>query len=501
MLLHVVFSVQKNKNLFESIILKIKSTPFQTFVRFQRYSKYSVILILPPRQKGNYYMANLGFTSTENQYISDFYGQKAAGFLKIWGGKNKTGVFPYGKTFCNEHAKDILKIDKLPSSNLFMSVSTFYGKKKATIDNIRSVQCIPIDIDYKFKDKRGDLLDPLVVWDMLQKDIINKRIFFPMPTYIEYGHRLRLIYLLNEGGVILPRVDKNRRKKILNLLRRIQEELINTINALNPLYHAEYNSYTSFVRVPASLNTIWEKRFDPNDFGGKPTFHVDEEYYVQIRKIANGRRWDFHDLADEVLPKLPEWYRDKKVKKNTPGIHISTNDRNISSMLTSRMHFLEILQDNGYDIGFREVMCFMYWNFALQSGYSETEAQLAALEFNRGFKHPMKEKEVISLSRPRKLYYYRMNTILSKLCVSEDLATACGYDTEFQKDYQKLYMRKYRMYKKKKAGISRKQKSIKKLSESANKLRNKGIKLADIARKLSVSLSTVKRYIAAADPI
>ena len=57
------------------------------------------------------------------------------------------------------------------------------------------------------------------------------------------------------------------------------------------------------------------------------------------------------------------------------------------------------------------------------------------------------------------------------------------------------------MYKKKKAGISRKQKSIKKLSESANKLRNKGIKLADIARKLSVSLSTVKRYIAAADPI
>lgn len=143
----------------------------------------------------------------------------------------------------------------------------------------------------------------------------------------------------------------------------------------------------------------------------------------------------------------------------------------------------------------------MYWNFALQSGYSETEAQLAALEFNRGFKHPMKEKEVISLSRPRKLYYYRMNTILSKLCVSEDLATACGYDTEFQKDYQKLYMRKYRMYKKKKAGISRKQKSIKKLSESANKLRNKGIKLADIARKLSVSLSTVKRYIAAADPI
>ena len=120
MLLHVVFSVQKNKNLFESIILKIKSTPFQTFLRFQRYSKYSVILILPPRQKGNYYMANLGFTSTENQYISDFYGQKAAGFLKIWGGKNKTGVFPYGKTFCNEHAKDILKIDKLPSSNLFM---------------------------------------------------------------------------------------------------------------------------------------------------------------------------------------------------------------------------------------------------------------------------------------------------------------------------------------------------------------------------------------------
>ena len=129
-------------------------------------------------------MAKLSLTKSDMEYINDFYGKDAAGFLKLWGGSNKSGIFPYGKTFCDEHISEIFRMDKLPTSNLYMSVSTFYGKKKATVDNIRSVQCIPIDIDFQFMDKYGKLLDPLKVWQMFQKDLIEKQVFFPMPTYI-----------------------------------------------------------------------------------------------------------------------------------------------------------------------------------------------------------------------------------------------------------------------------------------------------------------------------
>lgn len=444
-------------------------------------------------------MAKLSLTKSDMEYINEFYGKDVAGFLKLWGGNNKSGIFPYGKTFCDEHVSEIFRMDKLPTSNLYMSVSTFYGKKKATVDNIRSVQCIPIDIDFQFTDKYGELLDPLKVWQMFQKDLIEKQVFFPMPTYIEYGRRMRFIYLLNDGGIVLPRFNKKKRKNVLTLLRRIQEELIVTINTLNPLYHAEYNPYTSFVRVPTSLNTIWGKSFNPGEPFGTPSFHIDEQYFVQVKKVSNGKRYDFHELADEILPKLPDWYKaEKKKKKRGPEIHIcGINSRSVSEMLCERCHFLEILQDHGYDIGFREVMCFLYWNFSMQAGMTEDEAKLATLNFNRGFEHPMREKEVISLSRPRKLYYYRMETVLKKLCVPTELASCCGYDCTNKKEYQKNYMREYRKYKKSKNARkeSQKQKMIRRLISSAKKFREKGMALLDIASRLNVSLSTAKRYV------
>lgn len=385
-------------------------------------------------------MAKLSLTKSDMEYINDFYGKDAAGFLKLWGGSNKSGIFPYGKTFCDEHISEIFRMDKLPTSNLYMSVSTFYGKKKATVDNIRSVQCIPIDIDFQFMDKYGKLLDPLKVWQMFQKDLIEKQVFFPMPTYIEYGRRMRFVYLLNDGGVVLPRFDKKRRKNVLTLLRRIQEELIATINALNPLYHAEYNPYTSFVRVPTSFNTIWGKSFNPDEPFSTPSFHVDEQYFVQVKRVSNGKRYDFHELADGILPKLPDWYKaEKKKKKKGPGIHIcGINSRSVNEMLRGRCHFLEILQDHGYDIGFREVMCFLYWNFSMQAGMTEDEAKLATLNFNSGFEHPMREKEVISLSRPRKLYYYRMDTVLKNCAFRRNLLPAAVTTARTKRNIRKI---------------------------------------------------------------
>ena len=70
-------------------------------------------------------MAKLSLTKSDMEYINDFYGKDAAGFLKLWGGSNKSGIFPYGKTFCDEHISEIFRMDKLPTSNLYMSVSTF----------------------------------------------------------------------------------------------------------------------------------------------------------------------------------------------------------------------------------------------------------------------------------------------------------------------------------------------------------------------------------------
>ena len=62
-------------------------------------------------------------------------------------------------------------------------------------------------------------------------------------------------------------------------------------------------------------------------------------------------------------------------------------------MMKRRMEYLRVLQEHGYDIGHREKMCFLYWNFALQSGMDAEEAKHAAIRFNKRFEHTMVEKD------------------------------------------------------------------------------------------------------------
>ena len=314
----------------------------------------------------NNYMYRIKLLPNEIQYIIKLY-KSAHGFVKLWNGRNKRGALIPANYMTREDVVDTILRNGIYASNAYMSVSVFYRNNNARKDNIAAVMCIPIDIDFKFTDDAGNLMDPLEVWNRLKQQIIQSGILFPMPTYIEYGNRLRLVYLLNEGGVKLPNPqEKERREATLVFLDRVQAELVKCINELDCKYNAEVNSYTSFVRIPGSINKKYTGYFDSN---GKYHCQIKSKDRVCVMDIANGKRWDFHELAELILPRLPNWYEDYKKrqqKKLTQRSKRTYSSSNLIQLMKKRLHLLEQLQQDGYDIGHREMMCHQYFNCLLQ---------------------------------------------------------------------------------------------------------------------------------------
>lgn len=438
-------------------------------------------------------------TDSETVYVNEFY-QDARGYAKIMCGHNRKGNFVPAKALVGSDAEKFLNGYHLDAQNTMMSMSTFRSKGSATVKNIVNVCCLALDVDFELTDANGELLHPLDAFNRFAADCAEQDCYFPSPAYIEYGRHMRFVYLLDKP-VCLDIRNKKRRYRTIRWLMRIEQELCNMINSLNPAYHATPQQLTKFVRVPESINV----RFAPNDPGNiAEGFHVASEHIIMVKKLSNGLRYDIHELSDMVLPELPAWYdpdyrpRRKKISLN------GASHNGIALMLQKRMDFLEKLQKAGWDTGNRETMCFLFWNFALQKGYDSSEAEDMAIQFNKGFVTPMIERQMLSHSMPRKTYKYTDKAFCGVLGLDMEQAKELGYEGAAlsRKEYDREYSRRYRellQAAKERAGRTKKQ-LMDKLIEKAGRLREQGKKVADIARSLKISIATAYRYVNAYVP-
>lgn len=434
-----------------------------------------------------------GLTSKEQEFIKMLC-SNTNGYFKIHCGHNRSGNFIPASALCSKKYEKYITGIKLDDQNKMITQSTYITKGSACLSNINTVCCLAVDVDYEFKDKKGDLLDPLCVWSKLCWDCVENGYEMPTPTYIEYGHRFRLVYIF-ESPVCLRIRDKEKRRKVVVWLNRITQAIADEINHLNPLYHASAQSLTKSLRVPGSINAKFGMVYDSAERKMKPVCLY--KYIVCIKKPINSKRWDVHELSDCILPDLPSWYDEyvKRKSKKAPLISLSNNVRDVRGMLKNRLCFLERLQKLGWDEGYREIMCFLFWNFSLQSGMSSEEAKNKVCVFNQNFIHPLPEKEMLQHSRPRKLYFYRADTLMRLLDVPVDIAFQAGLINNQKKMYDRAYSRRYRMMKR----IEKRKQDTKdrnKLIDMIHELRQMGKTLAEIAVSVNRSVSTVKRILA-----
>ena len=283
----------------------------------------------------------------------------------------------------------------------------------------------------------------------------------PVPSYIECGHQLRLIYLLN-SPVAWSLSYANR---AFRAIRRIQEHICDHLNATFGC-GAEIQPITSFYRMSGSVNRK-------------------DDSVVTIWKVS-GLKYEISELIDEYLPDLPlskEEYRLQEKKKKKSAVSTEILQHNQNTLCSFRMSCFESLREFASNNNRREILTFLYVATALTI-YPEKDPVELAEDFNSGFPLPLPHNEIRYSFRTCHSYSFTTETIARKLGLSIE-------------DLEKYGLRAGRRAREKAAkearGETRKQLADRNYENYKN-LADKGVTRREIAKQLGLSVETLKKY-------
>ena len=433
-------------------------------------------------------------TPDETAFLTSLY-RGTNGYIKVMGSadrdvypdKTRNSTFVTNSSFKKTTVSNTVNMRGFTRNNLYLSTSTFQDNTSATVDNIATVQCLCVDIDYKgkYQDHTPEYVLP-ILYDKMYQSFCNSK-FIPYPTYVETSRHLRFIYVLKEP--VCLRIDNSKkRKSTVVWLNKILRSLATAINALDPDFNAEVQALTKFIRCPGSVN----KRFiNPKRSYNKKThkfdiFTCDEAlcYDVHIKKCTYASNpysktvYDIHELSDMILPKLGDWYVAGKKSKKKSGEDTAT-------LMKARIKRITALLSTDC-IGRREKMIFHLSNCLITLGMNPSDVQKQAEKFNQKFEIPLKSYELRS-AVTTKIYKFKEPVFAADLNI-EPLYLSTS---------KKEYDRKRYLDKKKEqveSGTTRTQKLNQKIME-AKKLKEEGMTLSVIAERLDVSISSVKNYL------
>lgn len=449
---------------------------------------------------------NMGGTEKKKRYdeklettceiFKRMYGN-SRGFVKLMSGNNRKGYFYAPDVLSNpEKLSAILSSRRFSVFNMYASIGTFKTMKKATMDNLLTVNALAVDCDFTALSGQENISVETAM-RALHLAVLNG---YPEPSYIEYSRNIRLIYLLDN-----PYILTNKHEKTCKVfLQRVEQELCNKLNSHNEIlnFNAEIQRLTSFIRIPNSINRRTEGRYDY--FEEKFVLTKDDRYDVNVTPL--NFTWDISKLAELVLPDLFENYENWKAKKNSKTVAFKSSGKDGAEIAQRRMVDLETLQKRGYDVGYREKMVYLYWIFARQAGYDDATASQMIQTFNQNFKTPLKERDALHNAKPRDYRdiscnikkegwerRYRDKTIRELIGLGKDdepdLFIGSGRSNA---SYCSSYYKKKRAEKEKKGET--KQKKIEKALKQVMKYKEEGKTWKEIAEKLGISLRTAKRY-------
>lgn len=354
--------------------------------------------------------------------------------------------------------KDASSVMKYRGGDLFFSFATYKKRKDGTIKrdtaHLCNIYAWSIDVDYE-----DDKKHPLDIYQYIMDNVC-----LPTPNFVEYGHRLRMIYIFEEP----LRLYCGQRDKLLRGFRFLQKCMAKKINDTLDGMGAESTPPTSFFRVPGSVNS------KTGDVVGVK--HVTDE------------KWTLQELFSEWVPDiyidehgLGKSYKKKKKKDRK----MAATPFNSTILWRRRMRIFEEMQNLSNPP--RKRLCFLYGVGLLwtHQANSSEEALRGILEFNRHFQYPLPEKVIRSKMRTIRAYKYR----------DAEIAVFLGVDVaRFGSVSRKERDRERYLAKKEKRGYYRDY--LKDRLRFVEKELKRGTSLPVIAGYIGASVSTVKRDVA-----
>ena len=370
--------------------------------------------------------------------------------------KKKESILAY-KTLSKYTLNSIL--NKFWNTDLYITPNTFCpsGERQgcAKESNLFAIYTFAIDVDYK---KTGNAIsNPLNYYYDCIADVL------PMPpNYIEYGHNLRLIYILSKPVYVKTKSGRTLKKSI----KRVQAYMCDLLNRELDC-NAERQTLCSYYRIPGSINTK-------------------DNSIIQYEHVSSDK-YTIQEILTEFIPELPEWYELWKNKKNVVGkknqIYKIYNQYQLWS---ERKEILERVRQ--LDNINREKTCFWYAVACLWIDESVDVIETIK-KFNKGFKEPLKDKEIESKFRTLKELFKKDKYKVKNETIRNDL----GLNEEQGKEVGLMGKREQEKLEKIARGETRQQIALKNY-ETYKVYKEQGMKIKDIAEKMGLKIDTIKSY-------
>ncbi|MGP6151675.1 hypothetical protein [Priestia flexa] len=409
----------------------------------------------------DYILEGLDFKPTQKVTISERVQQLAELFQFIFDTKkdcyvrirNKaTGAYyTYNvEALKNPHKlQNILEKSELFRQNLdiMYSLNTYNNMYKAEDSSIFSIHLLAIDVDF---DKNEMTLEQCL--KMLDYEFDNT---IPKPNFIEFGHRIRLLYKVECVGAT---------KKSKNLAKKITDKIAEKLEK----YGASGQALTTYGRILGSVNSK-------------------DKSVIQI-KMLDSQPYMLRDLQKEVLDP-PKWLLDAKAN-NQKVIKL----RNDLTLNTARLNDLKRIQKIR-DVGYRELLCFLYRNHAVLADRTDPKSEMLA--FNDNFDVPQKANKIEQDTRnvEKRQYYLKNEWILSRLDITPEEESTLGLEVILSEAEKKRRNNEHNKKKYRKKNPISKQQKIQELRQKIRSLKDKGFKNNDIAQELNLPSKTLERHI------
>lgn len=407
------------------------------------------------------------------------------GYISIGVKNKKTGVWNQWHYIKEELTEQVLSyfIEIGQKNDVYISHNSFYIPIRK-VENIRHLNSLFIDIDnHSRKINNNDI--KALLW-YLEKDYFD--IKFPRPSLIyKTGRGIQFEFKLEH----LP-------KQALPLWQLVQNRLIETLKDFNIRGFKVDVNCSDAARVGRLIETK----------------NIKSKTKCKIIEI-NDNYYRLDELIEGYFPDL-EIIKSKSKKNKTVEEKKIVNLFNIHNLHYSRLLDIVSIRDsrNGECEGYREFMCFLYRYYSILFTKDKEKALSDTLEFNKGFKNPLSENEVIKQTKSaekafdewlknevngvykRGGYNYSNSTLIKKLNITVDeqrsLITIISKE---EKNRRKNIVNKemYKKARRNKNGLTKKQQELQDLKYKVLELKEKGLNNTQIAKVLEVDRKKVSR--------
>lgn len=383
----------------------------------------------------------------------------------------------------------ILKSNYFSNNNDMMySLNCFNNMYRANESSLISLQNIGIDCD---PDLEIISLDESL--KLVKKEF---NVTIPMPNVIEFGHRFRLLYSIED----VPATKKSIRT--YNLVAK------SIAKAFPGILNAKPQPAVTYARFEGSINSRNGAKIETiicNPFVFKLRElqkYVDIPVKEKVKKAIN---------TGTNIINIPNYYGLNLGRLN--DLEKIQSIRNIEYCRKTYKTEKEAMRMYKY---YRELLSFLYRNYCVLSNQTHEEALENTIRFNEKFEIPMKLSKLITNTNnvKNKLYYYPTETLLEQLHIipSEEVNLKMEkivsevesarreriYQSEkYYENHEENKLRSKEKYydKLREEGKMTKKEQLEELRVKIKSLRLQGFKNKDICIELNLPESTLKRHI------